>query len=732
VGISVLRRLLASLAFGALVAGCAGPHAGNIPVAPPPAAPNTAAMRDSAARADSLLGVWTPALGPPRATATGFDWSPRPRWSRDVAAIRVRLRSDPDSDATWRSVAAEPGVLRPFALRRLAWSALRRGDTLTADGMLDTLSSLSSPWTWDALRARCDLWVARGRPAAADSLLERAERDAWSDLDRAAWLARRAGLRAASGDTTHALDFAWQIVRRYPGLPPAATAFGWIETWSPARGRPLDADDLQAGAEVARLQADRHEALRRLERAAAQRHGRLRAPIDLRLAQVAREADAYDPGLAAAARVMRDTDDPVVRGRAKLEKARLLRDAGRSAQARDAFVDAERHAGSDDVREAAAWEGALELEDDGAWAKARASYDRIARRGGSRADDAAFRAGLLWLAQGRPDSAYARWPASSAPATTVWREVARRRAHHDPGAAKPLLDADRPWSDFYQAIAMDSLPNPDAPPVPRAIPDSLLLGDAPMLDLAERLVALGYTDDAMLVIRRWNAGIDVRRSAAGDSMGPDGPAGGLLRASALAYAAGRPSLGIQLARKALDATPQKSLRDTTRAALRASMAVWMFPATFDSLYSVYPAAAAPDSLDRTLLRAVAWQESKFEPRARSRSNALGLMQLKLGTARDMARRLGDPTPTETTLFEPAQNVRFGHEYLEMLLARFDGHVAVAVAAYNAGPGGITSRWRELVDHGGELLFCELIDRPETRDYVRQILMARQAYRRFTP
>ena len=81
---------------------------------------------------------------------------------------------------------------------------------------------------------------------------------------------------------------------------------------------------------------------------------------------------------------------------------------------------------------------------------------------------------------------------------------------------------------------------------------------------------------------------------------------------------------------------------------------------------------------------------------------------------------------------PALSLRLGREYLRWLLERFDGDWIVALSAYNAGPGSIPDGWRPLEDRGGAALYCELIGRGETLDYVRRILGARQAYREMRP
>lgn len=80
-----------------------------------------------------------------------------------------------------------------------------------------------------------------------------------------------------------------------------------------------------------------------------------------------------------------------------------------------------------------------------------------------------------------------------------------------------------------------------------------------------------------------------------------------------------------------------------------------------------------------LLKAVAKAESNFTADAVSRCGAQGVMQLMPGTARAMGVK--DP-------FDPAQNIMGGAKYLSQMLNTFDGDVAKAVAAYNAGPNAI--------------------------------------------
>jgi len=109
--------------------------------------------------------------------------------------------------------------------------------------------------------------------------------------------------------------------------------------------------------------------------------------------------------------------------------------------------------------------------------------------------------------------------------------------------------------------------------------------------------------------------------------------------------------------------------------------------------------AAEFKLDPALLTAVIATESAFQSDAISPKGAQGLMQLTGGTAERF--RVGD-------VFEPAENIRGGAKYLRWLLARFDGNLSLALAAYNAGEKAVDR-------YGGIPPYAE------TRAYVQKIL-----------
>jgi soluble lytic murein transglycosylase len=125
-------------------------------------------------------------------------------------------------------------------------------------------------------------------------------------------------------------------------------------------------------------------------------------------------------------------------------------------------------------------------------------------------------------------------------------------------------------------------------------------------------------------------------------------------------------------------------------------------------------------VDAALIAAVIYSESKFSDRTSS-AGARGLMQITPAAANEIERLSGGTTFKLKDLSDPEINIRYGTYLLRELLDRYDGDVAAALAAYNAGPGN-ADEW------GGSDLSVEGIPFPETRAYVEEVLDKQRAYR----
>jgi tetratricopeptide (TPR) repeat protein len=139
-----------------------------------------------------------------------------------------------------------------------------------------------------------------------------------------------------------------------------------------------------------------------------------------------------------------------------------------------------------------------------------------------------------------------------------------------------------------------------------------------------------------------------------------------------------------------------------------------------------------------MIWAIMRQESAFNMRAQSTSNAFGLMQLIGPTAQEVAADLKTTILIPEELFSPVKNIAFGTRYLAKMKNEFDGHWPLAVAAYNAGPSRLKS-WIKLrkdtenlpqtksVDWRDELWIDEM-PWAETQNYVKAVMRNYLLYR----
>ncbi|MGE4132862.1 MAG: transglycosylase SLT domain-containing protein [Bdellovibrionales bacterium] len=102
--------------------------------------------------------------------------------------------------------------------------------------------------------------------------------------------------------------------------------------------------------------------------------------------------------------------------------------------------------------------------------------------------------------------------------------------------------------------------------------------------------------------------------------------------------------------------------------------------------------AKQSSLTSDWIFSVIRQESSFRADAKSPAGALGLMQLLPSTGKEIARDLRLKAFRGTdSLLDPDINIKLGATYLSRLIKKFNGHIPLALAAYNAGPTRL-KRW----------------------------------------
>ncbi len=140
-----------------------------------------------------------------------------------------------------------------------------------------------------------------------------------------------------------------------------------------------------------------------------------------------------------------------------------------------------------------------------------------------------------------------------------------------------------------------------------------------------------------------------------------------------------------------------------------------------AFYEEIKSASERFGVPLSLLMALAFVESNFNPVAVSPAGAIGLTQIIIPTAKDIFSSWGIPF-TKDFLFEPEINVKAGSYYLRKLKDDL-GSWTLAIAGYNAGPNAV-KRW---IEKSGNIycekieVFLENIPYRQTRFYTMRVL-----------
>ncbi len=287
-----------------------------------------------------------------------------------------------------------------------------------------------------------------------------------------------------------------------------------------------------------------------------------------------------------------------------------------------------------------------------------------------------------------------------------WRARGLMATASDAGTTSPqraqgllLLQSMASIRGFYEQLALEelgqrvSLPSP---PAPLTAEEREAARSNPGLQRALHAIAIGLRQDG---VREWNYSVNLHRP------------GGLHERELLAAA--------QLAcdRAIWDRCINTSER--TRGEMDMDQ---RFPTPFREQVLK---RTREIGLDPAYVYGLIRQESRFVMDARSHVGAAGLMQVMPATARETARYIGLSNFTADQINQRETNILIGTAYLKRALDDFGGSMAMAAAAYNAGPSRPRS-WRNgpVLDAA---IWAENVPFAETRDYVKKVLANATVY-----
>lgn len=143
------------------------------------------------------------------------------------------------------------------------------------------------------------------------------------------------------------------------------------------------------------------------------------------------------------------------------------------------------------------------------------------------------------------------------------------------------------------------------------------------------------------------------------------------------------------------------------------------------------AAAQRYGVEPALVKAVVWQESRFNPAARGRAGELGLMQLQEIAAGEWADEERVAGYTHEHCLDPGTNALAGTFYLAKVMRRYsrtDNPLPYALADYNAGRGNVV-KWNDGAAATNSAAFIGQIGFSSTRAYVLSVMERYEHYRK---
>ncbi|RYF84091.1 MAG: lytic transglycosylase domain-containing protein [Comamonadaceae bacterium] len=259
--------------------------------------------------------------------------------------------------------------------------------------------------------------------------------------------------------------------------------------------------------------------------------------------------------------------------------------------------------------------------------------------------------------------------------------------------AREMLQGIAGTRGFYELLALEDLgqrAQTATPPAPLTAEEKAAARANPSLQRGLYAIAMGLRSEG---VREWNYATNLH------------DAGGMDDRSLLAAA------DLACEREVWDRCINTSER--TKGVIHAEQ---RFPMPF---HDAVIAKSRAIGLDPAYVYGLIRQESRFIMDARSHVGASGLMQVMPATARWTANKIGLSGFTPNQINDRDTNITIGTAYLKLALDDFDGSMALAAAAYNAGPGR-PRNWRNgpVMDAA---IWAENVPFSETRDYVKKVL-----------
>jgi soluble lytic murein transglycosylase len=135
-------------------------------------------------------------------------------------------------------------------------------------------------------------------------------------------------------------------------------------------------------------------------------------------------------------------------------------------------------------------------------------------------------------------------------------------------------------------------------------------------------------------------------------------------------------------------------------------------------------------IDPFLIVALIREESLFDPDALSPAGAIGLMQIMPPTGERIAEMAGIDDYSTDLLRDPSVNIEIGTYYLQRLIARYRGNLALVLSEYNAGPV-MTEAWSRRTRPEETDLYIESVTYSETRNYIKRVMESYWIYKKLS-